>query len=349
MENFTYSKAMQSKTRSSLNDPRIELGRIIDVDRENHTCSVRSEMSEQFLYNISISSPYLNQTASQGIKWLPKGGETVIMAVLSDGRRVILGYVGVDEEGSHNYGFGDMNGGDYIIKGDNDSFFRMRAGGIVEVGSSPICTSIFIPTRNIIHSIAENWILDTFAGSLEFRTDRAEDDEDGHVPTHVSLNIKEFSDDENELVRLKIGGGQDNLACSLIIKDSGNGESTTIKITLSKEGDLNVKLERDFTMSVKKVDLKASDDISVTSSKNITQKASQAFKVSGNTVEIESNTVANVSAINLNLKSSQVRISNSASFPVIRASPELISLLTAVSAVVKIPLTSTHFNTSVLV
>ena len=143
--------------------------------------------------------------------------------------------------------------------------------------------------------------------------------------------------------------GQDNLACSLIIKDSGNGESTTIKITLSKEGDLNVKLERDFTMSVKKVDLKASDDISVTSSKNITQKASQAFKVSGNTVEIESNTVANVSAINLNLKSSQVRISNSASFPVIRASPELISLLTAVSAVVKIPLTSTHFNTSVLV
>lgn len=87
----------------------------------------------------------------------------------------------------------------------------------------------------------------------------------------------------------------------------------------------------------------------MTSSKNITQKASQAFKVSGNTVEIESNTVANVSAINLNLKSSQVRISNSASFPVIRASPELISLLTAVSAVVKIPLTSTHFNTSVLV
>ena len=158
---------MESKTRSSLENVRIELGRIIEVDYVNHTCTCRSEVSEQYSYRVPVLSPYINQTTTEGFKWMPRGGELVLMAVLSDGQRRILAYTGVDEEGSHNYGFGEMNGGDFFIRGGNDSFIRMRSGGVIEIGSSPLCSSIYIPTKNITHHIAENWILDTFAGSLE--------------------------------------------------------------------------------------------------------------------------------------------------------------------------------------
>ena len=341
---------MESKTRSSLENVRIELGRIIEVDYVNHTCTCRSEVSEQYSYRVPVLSPYINQTTTEGFKWMPRGGELVLMAILSDSTRRILAYTGVDEEGSHNYGFGEMNGGDFFIRGGNDSFIRMRSGGVIEIGSSPLCSSIYIPTKNITHHIAENWILDTFAGSLEFKTDRAEDSDEGHTPTFMTLNIKEFADDENELVRCKIGGGQNNIACSLIIKDSGNGENIKIKLELTKDGDLNVNLERDLKLSVKgKVQITSSDDMSLESKTNLSLKAAQELSQSGNSVKVKSNTSFEVQATTTNIKSSNVRISNTALFPVLRASPDLIAVLTAAAAVANLPLSDNHFNTTILV
>ncbi len=341
---------MESKTRSSLGAVRLELGVITDVDYVNSVVSVRTEMSEQPSYRVPLISPYINQTTSEGIRWMPKGGETVIMAIFSDGTRRILGFVGVDEEGSHNYGFGEMNGGDFFIRGGNNSFLRIHSGGVVEIGSSPLCSSIYIPTRNITHHIAENWILDTFAGSLEFKTDRAEDSDEGHTPTYMMLNLKEFADDENELVRCKIGGGQDNLACSLIIKDSGNGEKVKIKMELTKDGDFNLNLERDLKLSIKgKTQIVSSDDTLIESKKDFSLKAAQEMSISGNTIQVKSNGVVNIQGSTTNIKSSNVNISNTAVFPVLRASPDLIAVLTAAAAVVNLPLSTNHFNTSVLV
>lgn len=341
---------MQSKTRSSLGTVRLELGVITDVDFVNGVVSVRTEMSEQPSYRVPLLSPYINQTTTEGMKWMPKGGETVIVAIFSDDTRRILGFTGVDEEGSHNYGFGEMNGGDFFIRGGNDSFLRMRSGGVVEIGSSPSCSSIYIPTRNITHHIAENWILDTFAGSLEFKTDREEDSDEGHTPTFMTLNIKEFADDENELVRCKIGGGQDKIACSLIIKDSGNGEKVKIKIELTKDGDLNVNLERDLKLSIKgKAQITSSDDMSLESKQDFSLKAAQEMSIFGNSIQIRSNGVINIQGTTTNIKSNNVNISNTATFPVLRASPELIALLTAASSVVNVPLTTSHLNPAILV
>lgn len=341
---------MESKARSSLGIVRLELGRIISVDYENSVAHCRSEMSEQASYRCPILSPYINQTTTEGFKWMPRGGETIIMAVLSDGQRRIIAYTGVDEEGSHDYGFGKMNGGDFFLRGGNDSFIKMHSGGVIEIGSSPLCSSIYIPTKNITHHIAENWILDTFAGAFEFRTDRAEDSDEGHTPTYMTLNIKEFSDDENELVRCKIGGGQNNVACSLIVKDSGNGETVKIKLELTKDGNLNLNLEKDLKISIKgKTQLVSSDDISLESKQDFVQKAGRDMLISGNSIRVTSNGNVDIQGTTTNIKSSNVRISNTALFPVLRASPDLIAVLTAAAAVANLPLSDNHFNTTILV
>lgn len=339
---------MESITRNKLQISRLELGRLISVDFEAGTCTARSEMSESFSYILPIPCPYMNQTTGEGMKWMPRGGEVVILALLSDGSRRILAYTGVDEAGSYDFGFGKMNGGDLFIKGGNDSFIKLHSGGILELGSSPICTSIYIPTKNIMHHIAENWVLDTFAGSLEFRTDRAEDDDDGHTPTFMTLNLKEFSDDENELVRCKIGGGQDDLAFSLIIKDSGNGENTKASVSFSKSGDFNLSLEHNLDWNIKgQTKLTSTDSITLESKASFTQKAAQEMSLSGNTVKITSNTALELNAINTQIKSATVSLSNNAIFPVVRLSPDLVALLSAVSAVVNLPLSTNHFNPNV--
>lgn len=341
---------MDSMTKSDLSWARLELGVVTNVDFEKHTVRVRSQMSEQYSYTLPIISPYVNQTTGIGFKWMPQGGETVIMAVLSDGDRRLIGFTGVDEDGSHNYGFGDMNGGDFFLRGGNGSFLRIRSGGVVEIGSTPICSSIYIPTRNITHHISENWILDTFAGSLEFRCDRAEDSDEGHTPSYMTLKMKEFTDDENELVRLKVGGGQDDLAVNLIIKDSGNGENVKAGISISKNGDLKLSLERDFTYNIKgKTSISSTGDVTIETQGKASLKADQDMTLSGSSVKISSDSSLTMEATNTSIDSSQVSISNSAAFPVLRLSPDLQALLAAVSAVVKIPLSSLHFNNNVTV
>ena len=66
-------------------------------------------------------------------------------------------------------------------------------------------------------------------------------------------------------------------------------------------------------------------------------------------MKITSNTSFEVQATTTNIKSSNVRISNTALYPVLRASPDLIAVLTAAAAVANLPLSVNHFNTTILV
>jgi hypothetical protein len=238
-----------------------------------------------------------------------------------------------------------MVSGDAFWQGPEGNFVRLRSGGIVEIGSTPVCTSIYIPTRNILHSICENFILDTFAGSLEFKVNRPEDDGDGHQKCTYSMNVKEFSDDENELVRVNVGSLDNKVAVSLVVKDSGNGETVKIKLELTKEGSLTMSLSKDVTINLKgNFSLAAEKDVTIDSKQNTTISARQKNTVKGSTVDIKANSTVTISGQTIDLKGTLVNISNSAAFPAVRATPDLIALLAAVSAVVKVPLSPAYIN-----
>jgi molybdenum cofactor biosynthesis enzyme len=129
------------------------------------------------------------------------------------------------------------------------------------------------------------------------------------------------------------------------VKDSGGGENIKISIELTKEGSLNMNLSKDFSISLKgKYTLAAEKDIDISSKQNITSAASQKNTVKGNQVEINSNTTATLSARTVDIKGNMVNISNSATFPAVRGTPDLIALLQACSAVVKVPLSPTYLN-----
>ncbi len=343
-----YTEVM-GKTLSSLQNVRIEVARILDVDRENFTILCKSEFGEVPEYRIPLASPFLDQVSGSGLRYQPVGGETILVLTTSDGYRYVLGFVPMDEEGSMTCGFPPMDSGDYFILNRGGAYLKMFSGGILQIGATPVCGTIYIPIRNLVHTIGENIIIDSLAGSLEFQVDRPEDSSEGHSPTSMQIKVKEFSDDENEMVRLKLGGSQGDNAFSLTIKDSGNGEVIKSTIALTKTGDLKVSLTRDYSITIKgKSTTSVTGDISVDSKGSISEKAQGNFNISGANVNVTANAIAKISAQNTDIASTKVKISNSAAFPVVRLSPDLIALFAAVTAITGIA-PAGHFNPTVTV
>jgi hypothetical protein len=336
-----------AQTRSSLNNVRIEVGRILDVDIENYAVSVRSEHSEQPAHWIPLISPFSEQATGAGMKYQPAVGETVLMLTTSDGYRCVLGFIPVQENGSLSGGLPPMNGGDFFTINRNGSFIKMHAGGVVEIGATPIASTVYIPIRNLVHTIGENIILDSLAGSLEFSVGREDDSSKGNSPTNMEIKIKEFSNDTNEITRIKAGNG---LAFGITVKDSGNGENIKAVIELTKEGDLKISLTKNMSINIKgKCDVSVTGDINIDSKGSINLTALGSSKIQTGPLTITSTGNIDVNNINTNINSALTKISPAAAFPVVRLSPELIYNLTVLGVISGVPLTSTHFNPQVLV
>lgn len=336
-----------AKTVSSLQNVRIEVGRILAVDTENYTVDVRSEFSEQPSYRIPILSPFCEQESGAGFRYQPTAGETVLMLTTSDNYRCILGFIPIQEEGSMGAGFPPMNSGDCFMLSRNGSFMKMYGGGVLQIGSTPIATTMYIPIRNLVHTIGENIILDSLAGSLEFSVGRKEDSSEGKSPTNLEIKVKEFANDSNEITRIKMGA---DLAFGITVKDSGNGETTKATIELTKDGDLKISLTQNLSINVKgKCDLSVTGDINIDSKGSVNITALGNGKIQTGPLDLTSTGIISLNSTTTNINSALTKISPAALFPVVRLSPELIYNLTILGAISGVPLTSTHFNPEVIV
>ena len=296
---------MAGKTFDRLGFVRLEVAIITEIDYENQCYFLRSEMSEQPSYRVPIMSPYIDDQTSAGFKVCPRVGSICIAAQLSDGRRCILGFLPTDDtEGKMDAGFEPMVSGDMLFQGPEGNFVKIRSGGIVEIGSTPICSTIYLPIRNIIHNISENFIIDTFAGSFEYKVERQEDNGDGHQKCKFLMNVKEFADDENELVRIRAGAVTDKIAFSLVIKDSGNGENERINVSLLKDGSINMSIEKDYTFKIKgKISIEAAGDMELKTKQKGTITSDQDMLIKGLTTDIKGDTKITLSSPTIDLKS----------------------------------------------
>lgn len=344
------SDRTQGKAASSLEHPRIEIGRILNIYPERGTVDFRSEMSEQYRYDIPYCMPYFDQTEGSGIYANPEVGTTALCLTTSEGRSFIMAYIGVDEEGSYLGGRPTGVPGDVSVTGRDGNFMVIRRGGIVQIGSKPICQSVYLPTRNIIQQFCENFELHSIAGDMYFTVDRPEDSSEGHSKVRYSLNIREYADDKTSIADLVIGNQPDNLVLSLITKNKGDGD-TKIKITLDKEGTLNVSLEKNLKINIKgdtsitttgKTEIISSDDIKIDSKKAVnihvlsfSMKADQGGEVASTGL--------------LTLKGATVRITDNGTFPVLRMSPDMAAFIGACAAMAKVPPPSQAVNAKVLV
>jgi len=344
------SNRTTSKALETLGGVRIEIGRIVNIYPQRGTVDFRSEMSEQYRYDIPYALPYFDQVGGAGIYFNPEVGTTALCITTSEDRSLILAFIGVDEEGSYLCGRPQGNPGDILITGRDNNFLAVRRGGIVQIGSGPICQSVYIPTRNIIQNFCENFELYSLAGTMKFNVNRPEDNSDGHSKVLFSLDVNEFADDKGPIASLDIGSQSNNVIFSLITKDKGDG-TTKITLTGDKSGNLSLSLEQNLKIVVKgDTKIETTGKTTITSKDDISMDSSANLKLHGSTTSMKADTTAEVVANGiLTLKGSTTKISDRAMFPVLRMSPDMATLIGACVAITKVPPPTQGVNPTVLV
>lgn len=339
-----------SSASATARPAQIFRAQVVNVNTRNYTVDVLYEAypySSHF--DIPWMTPYLHQNQGEGIAIMPEVGSTVWVCMASETGRdaFVLGWTPVQETGTYRAGRELLNPGDIHFKTRDGNFLFLRRGGIVQVGATPVCQRLYIPIRNIIRDLAENYEISTPAGDLTWEVARAEDQGDGHIACLFTLACKEFSDDPNQdpLAVLKIGshGEGNDTILSLETRDSGGGSVKT-SLSISKTGQVSWTVQDDVTLDYKgnvtttigkKMTVTSTDDMSLESKANAFLKAVEAHISGGGAkLDLAGSASLNGSAVNL----------GDALFPVMIAHPSMVAWIQAVTALLTGPPSAVAFK-----
>lgn len=267
---------------------------ILAVNSRDYTADVQYESYPYSTHlDIPWMTPYLHQNQGEGIAVMPEVGSTCWVCNPSESGKdaFILGWTPINESGTYRAGRQLLNPGDLHFSTRDGNFVFLRRGGIVQIGATPVCQRIFIPIRNIIRDMAENYELSTPAGDLTWEVLRKEDQGDGHQAALFTLACKEFSDDPNTnpLAILKMGshGNGNDTILTLETRDKGGG-SVKSSLTITKSGKVNWKVEDDiawtfngnFTTTIQK-------KMTVTSTQDMSFESKTMLSAKGATLHAE--------------------------------------------------------------
>lgn len=326
-----------AESAATLQGALVERARVVTVNIRDYVCDVTTEFTHKNRFDIPFMTPYCNQEQGEGINFMPEVGSMCWICHPSEGGRdaFIMGWTMVDEGGAYRGGRELLNPGDLHFSTRDGNFVFLRRGGIVQIGSTPVCQRIYLPIRNIMQDFAENYEMHTPAGDLTWTVAREEEDADGHQMCTYTLAVKEFADDPNEdLVGvLKFGshGEGNETILSLVTRDKGGGAVQACleinkagevtwnvkKFTFKNEGDHEMTILGLFTLMV-------TGAIDITSSAALTAAASSmSFSAGGTTLALGGSGAAmDGAAVNLGL----------AAFPALRASPDMVAWIGTVTA-----------------
>lgn len=337
----------------------VERGRVVTVNIRDWTCDVTTEFTFKNKFDIPFQSPYCSQIQGEGINAMPEVGSVCWVCTPSEEGResFIMGWTMVDEEGSYRGGRELLNPGDIHFSTRDKNFIYLRRGGIVQIGSTPVCQRVYLPIRNMIQDYAENYELHTPAGDLTWKVLRKEEDGNGHQACIYTLAYKEFSDDPNEnpIGVLKMGshGEGNDTILSLLTRDKGGGTTQTC-LEINKAGELtwtvqklSINVKGDMELAVDGLfELATQGAIDISAVGALTASAASMSLSAGKATLSLGSGVAGLTGPLVNL--------GDALFPVVRASPDLVAWMGAVTGlligagqpVVKGPLVAPTLHTN---
>jgi len=323
----------ESTTKDFLGETRFELGRITNIYPERGTVDFRSEMSEQYRNDIPYVMPYFDQSQGTGICFNPEPGTTAICATTSDGLSMIFAFIGIDEQGSYLCGRQRGNPGDIFITGKDGNFVQVRRGGILQIGSTPLCQTVYLPIRNIIQNYSENFEVYTLCGTLKFNVLRDEDSSEGHSRCQYTLDIKEYADDKDPIVNISTGSLDSNNIFSISTRDKGGGK-ITVSLKIDKEGNLNLSTESNYTLKARKdINIESGSNINSKSKNNTSIAADNKIEVEGLSLSLKGTQSTDLTSNGIvKIEGSKVQLGRTATFPVMRMSPDMDAFFKVVAA-----------------
>jgi hypothetical protein len=254
----------------------VEQGRIVNVNVRDWSVDVAGEFGNKLFLDIEVASPYLHIANGEGIYVMPEVGALCWVCMPSTGNMAppfVLGFAaGIDERkdedgnipANFRGGRQNLNPGDIMLRTRDENFVILRRGGVVQIGATPIAQRLFIPVRNIIRDMCENYDLFSLAGEMTWSVDRTDQTTDGSAPTLCSLKVKNKANEPEHAALLTIGShkDQDELTLNLLIKESGaTGAATMIQMQMTKTGNVLWQMEGAYeTVAKKSITLTAEEE-----------------------------------------------------------------------------------------
>ena len=352
--------------RNTLTETLVQYGRVLDVDVDNYTVSVSTEFGKKPFTGIAFATPYQHFANGEGIYFMPEVGSVCWICEPSDGGRpFVLAWASTQVKGDHTANKMQLNPGDIYLGTRDENFMILRRGGVVQIGGGPLSQRIYMPIKNTIRDLCENYSLNTIGGNLIWSVGRTEETTDGKAPTMLIVEARQYANDKNPVATLTVGshGSESDPIIRLAVKAAADDNAdVNISMTMTKTGKVMWDVKDDFvysgkgayTVSVEKeFTVSSSKDMLLESKTNSNFKSGQEMKIEGgSTVLIKGATSATVDAPQiklggdaathgvvweevLSLISSHVHIATAPGAPT-SPSPQLSAITSMKSTVVKV-------------
>lgn len=316
----------------------IEKARVIAVDIKQFTVDVRTENTYKNWPDLPFMVPYCHPAQGEGLNFMPEVGSSCWICMASDNQEkpFVLGWGMTHESGSYRSGRELLNPGDLHFAGRDGNFIFVRRGGIIQLGATPVCQTVYLPIRNILQQFCENYELHTPGGDLTWTVNRQDEDMGGHKGTLFMLAAHEYADDpiRDPLAVLKVGSHGDGNPTILTLqtRDAGGGAVQT-ELTIDKTGELKWTIQKAVSYDFKdEFNIKTGKAFSVDASTDANIKAGANVNVEAPNIALKAgSTTATFGSAGASIGGPAVNLGD-ATFQAVVASPSFQAWVSAVSA-----------------
>jgi uncharacterized protein YxjI len=172
-----------------------------------------------------------------------------------------------------------LNPGDIMLRTRDENFIVLRRGGVVQIGSTPTCQSVYIPLLNYLKHFAENYEVTTPGGELEWTVQRKENGPDGKAPVLYRLTLRDKAQNDKADIQIKMGHVSDSDRYELVVApgnikvEKGEVSGTPkLKMVITKDGDQKYEMDGNLEYDIKgnrSVKIKGTDTVEVTGARTV--------------------------------------------------------------------------------
>lgn len=271
--------------------PVVETVRIVNVNIDEWSVDAVSEYGNKRFFDVQMMTPYFHYANGEGIYVMPEVGAMAWLCKGSAGEHAeffILGYKSPHDEVSDGYRDGRqaLNPGDIMMATRDENFIILRRGGVIQIGATPICQTVYVPINNVIRHFCEKFEVNAFGGELLWETWRREESSNEDVFTTFYLNAKEQADDPAHVAKLSIGShgdGDPRRLQLMMFPDGKEGSELVLDLQVDNEGSVAWSSRMNYTIVAAKNFSVATEEENITfdSGKDLTAVSKEKMNLEG--------------------------------------------------------------------
>jgi hypothetical protein len=173
-----------------------------------------------------------------------------------------------------------LNPGDIMLRTRDENFMILRRGGVVQLGATPGCQSIYVPLLNHMRHFAENYDVTTPGGLLSWVVKRVENDAAGKAPVLYRLALRDKAQNDKADIQIRMGHVDDDVRYELLVspekikvEDGSDTGTPKLRLQINTSGDMDVEMQGDLNWEVegdRNLDVTGNDNLSVTGIRDVT-------------------------------------------------------------------------------